>query len=53
MNLDSALSQIRPITQLIGSIIIAIAACKFAGVNIGIRGEFWQIALMGMALKSF
>jgi hypothetical protein len=54
MSVDSVLQQARPFVQLVGTILITIAALKLAGVNIDlVRGEFWQIAVVGLALKSW
>lgn len=49
---NDALRAARTICGYIGTALIIVAAIKFAGVaNIHVRGEYWQIALMGMALR--
>lgn len=54
MSVDSVLQQIRPFVHLFGIILITIGALKMLGVNIDlVRGEFWQIALTGLAVKSW
>ncbi len=54
MQVDQVLNQVRPFIQLAGTVLITIGALKLAGVNIDlVRGEFWQIALVGLALKSW
>lgn len=53
MNLDSALSQLRPILSLAGSIIIAAGLLKFFGVQIPISGSGLELAVAGFLLKSF
>ncbi len=50
---NAFLSPIRPFTSFVGSMLIAVAAAKLAGISIPMRGEYWQIALMGLALKAF
>lgn len=52
MSANDVLSTVRTVCGYIGTALIIIAAVKFAGVaNIQVRGEYWQIALMGMALR--
>lgn len=54
MQVDQVLNQARPIIQLIGTVLITIGAVKMAGVNVDlVRGEYWQIMLAGLALKSW
>lgn len=50
--MNDGIAQARTVIGYIGSALIVVAAAKFAGINIAnIRGDFWQIALMGMALR--
>lgn len=52
MNADQAMSQARTVLGYIGSALILLALVKLAGVaNINIRGEAWQLAIIGMALR--
>lgn len=53
-DLDQALNLVRPIFRYAGMILIAIAAAKLAGFSVPrIGGDWWQIAIGGMAIKSF
>lgn len=54
MTLDSALSQVRPIVHIAGTIMIACAIAKLFGISIPqLRAEHWQLAILGMGLKHF
>lgn len=53
MSPDQALGQIRPLTALIGSVLIICGVLKAFGVDIPLKGEGWQIAILGFSLKSF
>lgn len=50
---NATLSPIRPFVSLIGTIFITLAAVKYAGVLPQVSGEFWQLAILGFALKSW
>jgi len=52
MNANDALAQIRTILGYVGSVLVLIALAKFAGIAINVRGEYWQIAILGWALKA-
>lgn len=52
MTPDQAMSQARTILGYIGSALILVALVKYTGLaSINIRGEAWQIAILGMALR--
>lgn len=50
MTVDSALSQIKPITRIIGIALVLSAALKMFGVHIGIAGDAQTLALVGIGL---
>lgn len=52
MQIDSALSQIRPITSLIGSALIIAGLLDFAGVNIPQVGDGLRLAVAGFLMKA-
>lgn len=52
--LDKALAAVRPVFKFGGMILIVIGCLKLFGVTVPhVPGEWWQIALGGMAVKSF
>ncbi len=54
MQVDTVLNQIRPFIQLFGTVLITIGVAKAFGFNPGvINGEGWQIAVLGLACKSW
>lgn len=53
MNANDAMAQARTVLGYIGSALILVALVKLAGIaNIQIRGEAWQLAIIGMALRN-
>ncbi len=52
MDINNALSQIRPILQLAGSAVVAVGLLKFFGVNVPVSGSGLEIAVAGWLLKS-
>ena len=53
-DLDQAINTIRPLFRFGGMALIAIGTAKLAGFSVPhISGDWWQIALGGMAVKSF
>ena len=53
MNLDHAFSQVRPILQLIGSVVIIVGVLKFFGVNINVlNGSGLEVAAIGFLIKN-
>lgn len=53
MNVDSALSQLRPILSLAGSLLIAAGLLKFFGVGVPISGSGLELAVAGFLVKHF
>ena len=51
MTIDGALAQVRPITALIGTALIICALAKLAGIQIPIRADHWQLAILGLAAR--
>ena len=51
MDLNQALSPIRPIAQLVGTVLIIGGLLKFFGVNIPINGGGLEIAVAGWLMK--
>lgn len=52
VNADEAMKIIRLVVNLAGTVIIAAALAKWFGFNgIPLRGEPWQMALIGMACR--
>lgn len=52
MDLNQALSPIRPILATVGSVMIAAGLLKFFGVNIPISGSGLEIAVAGWLTKA-
>lgn len=53
MDLNRALSTVRPFTQLIGIVLIVVGLLKFFGVaSIGIGGGGLELAVAGFLCKS-
>lgn len=53
-DLDQAINVVRPVFKYAGMIIIAIGAAKLGGFSVPrVGGDWWQIAIGGMAIKSF
>ncbi len=52
MDINSALAQIRPLTQAAGVILIIVGLLKFFGVQIPISGNGLEIAVAGFLMKS-
>ena len=55
MQVDHVLNQIRPFVQLFGTVLITVGVAKAFGFSAGsfIAGEGWQIAVLGLSLKSW
>ena len=54
MQVDQVLNQIRPFVHLFGIVLITVGAFKLFGFSTGmVPGEGWQIALVGLSLKSW
>lgn len=53
MNIDGAAGQLRPIAHILAYAFIIAALIKFSGFVPQIRTEFWQLAVIGLALKSW
>lgn len=52
--INAALNDVRPWVQLCGTVLITLGALKFFGFNPAqIGGEGWQIALLGLAVRSW
>jgi len=51
MNIDQALGQVRPITTLIGTVLIVAGLAKFFGVQVPISGSGLEIAVAGWLIK--
>lgn len=53
-DLDQALNVVRPVFKYAGMILIVIAAAKLGGFSVPrVGGDWWQLAIGGMAIKSF
>ena len=52
MNADQVFGQLRPILQLVGSILIVAGLLKFFGLNIPINGSGLEIAIAGYLTKA-
>lgn len=52
MDLNQAMTPVRPILQIIGSICIVIGLLKFFGANIGISYPGLELAVAGWLMKS-
>ena len=52
MNVDQALGQIRPLTHLIGTLVLVVGVLKFFGVQIPISGSGIELAVIGYLTKS-
>ncbi len=53
LNPDQIFGQLRPLTQLAGTIILAAGLLKFFGINVPISGGGLEIAVAGYLLKTF
>lgn len=51
MNIDQTIGQVRPITTLVGTVLIIAGLCKFFGVQIPISGSGLEIAVAGWLMK--
>lgn len=51
MEIEKALNPVRPYVHVIGTVVITIAAIKGFGVLREIPGEYWHLAIMGLALR--
>lgn len=52
MDLNQALAPVRPITSLVGTILIIAGLLKFFGLNIPIMGSGLEIAVAGWLCKA-
>lgn len=52
MNVDQVFGQIRPITHLIGTIVLVAGALKFFGINVPISGGAVEMAAIGFFIRS-
>ena len=52
MDLNQALGPVRPITAMIGTVLIIAGLCKFFGVQIPINGSGLEIAVAGWLMKA-
>jgi len=52
MDLNQALAPVRPITSLIGTVLIVVGLLKYFGVAIGIGGAGLELAVAGFLLKN-
>jgi hypothetical protein len=52
VDLNQVLSPIRPLTQLIGTVLLIAGLAKFFGVNIPINGGGLELAVAGYLLKT-
>lgn len=52
IDLNQALSPLRPLTQLVGTVLLLAELAKFFGVNIPISGSGLEIAVAGYLLKT-
>ena len=52
IDLNQVLAPVRPLTQLIGTVLLLAGLAKFFGVNIPISGSGLEIAVAGWLLKS-
>lgn len=52
IDLNQAIAPIRPLTQLIGTVLLLAGLAKFFGVNVPINGSGLEIAIAGWLLKS-
>jgi hypothetical protein len=50
---NAMLSPVRPFVAFLGTVLITMAAVKWLGAVPQIRTEFWQLAILGFALKSW
>jgi hypothetical protein len=50
-NPDQLFGQIRPLLALAGSVLLAVALLKYAGVNVPLRGAWWEVGLAGWFCK--
>lgn len=51
LNPDQLVGQLRPILALAGTVLIAVALVKFAGVQIPLRSAWWELGLAGWLCK--
>ncbi|CAA2139565.1 hypothetical protein [Hyphomicrobium sp. ghe19] len=51
MDLNASLAPIRPITQLLGKVLIIVGLAVFFGANIPFNHAWWEIGLAGWLLQ--
>jgi hypothetical protein len=51
LNPDQLFGQLRPILALAGTVLIAAALLKFAGVNVPLHSAWWELGLAGWFCK--
>lgn len=52
MNIDQAFAQIRPVLQIVASLLIMAGLAKLAGFGVPIKAEHWQLVIIGMGVRS-
>lgn len=52
IDLNQALSPVRPLTILIGTVLLIAGLAKFFGVNVPINGSGLEIAVAGWLMKA-
>lgn len=52
MNVDQVFGQIRPVTHLLGTIILVVGLAKFFGFNVGISYPGLELAVAGYLTRS-
>ena len=52
MDLNTALQPVRPLTQLLGKVLIIVGVVMFFGVNVPFNHSWWEVGLAGWLMQS-